>query len=117
MAKPTKDRVPLTSAWNAIKSGDDTLKKSASKFVPNILIPIGKYDQALLNYTKQLTDKDQLSQFFKDIIKAFKTAADANKKFTAERTKIDEETDKRSDVATAKLNGFADDPEADIAAV
>jgi hypothetical protein len=116
MAKPIKDRVPLTAAWNAIKSGNDTLKKSPM-FKPDVMGPIGNYDKALLGYTKQLTDRLKLSDFFKEMSTAFSADTASSKQHADARDKIDKETDAKTDKYADELEKYGGDPDADMSVV
>lgn len=116
MAKPIKDRVPLTAAWNSIKSGNDTLKKSPM-FKPDVMVPIGNYDKALLGYTKQLTDKDKLSDFFKEMEKAFSANLEAGKQHVQARDKLDAESDAKRTKYANELEKYGGDPDADMSVV
>ena len=116
MAKPIKDRVPLTAAWNSIKSGNNTLKKSPL-FKPDVMVPIGNYDKALLGYTKQLTDRDKLSDFFKEMGDAYATDLAATKQHADARDKIDKETADKIKKYAGELEKFAGDPAADMSVV
>ena len=113
MAKPTKDRVPLASYWNSIKSGNDTLKKSPL-FKPDIMGPMGKYDQALLNYTKQLTDKDKLSDCFKAIAKTVTDTATAVATQMEALDKVYEEGQSKKTKDMNRLYQLEDSPNADM---
>lgn len=116
MAKPIKDRVPLAAAWNSIKSGNDTLKKSPL-FKPDVMVPIGNYDKALLGYTKQLTDKDKLSDFFKEMEKAFSANLEAGKQHAQARDKLDAEAAAKRTQYANELQKYAGDPDADVSVV
>jgi hypothetical protein len=116
MAKPTKDRVPLASHWTSIKSGNETLKKSPL-FKPDIIGPIKKYDQALLNYAKQLTDKDKLNDCFKSIQKTITDTSNGAREKAEALNKVENEG---RDKLTKNLNAlFAheDKPDADMTVV
>src|SRR5687768_2472485 len=116
MAKPIKNRVPLTSYWNSIKSGNETLKKSPL-FKPDIMGPIGKYDQALLTYTKQLTDKDKLGDYFKNMEKVI-TANEAECVQHAEASeKLKKETAAKRSKYAVELDKHSQNPDADMNAV
>ena len=116
MAKPIKDRVPLTATWSAIKSGNDTLKKSPM-FKPDVMGPIGNYDKALLGYTKQLTDRDKLSDFFKEMSTAIGVNETATKQHADARDKIDKETAAKVNKYADELEKYGGDPDADTNAV
>jgi hypothetical protein len=118
MAKPTKDRVPLTSYWNAIKQANPSLTKSPL-FKPDIMGPIGNYDKCLANYTKQLTDKDKLLDMIKDMVTALSAVKDQIDKHCDERDKVDAQDKVLLNKFASELNGFknAPDSDADMAAV
>jgi hypothetical protein len=113
MAKTTKDRVPLATYWAKIKAGNPTLNKSPL-FKPDIMGPIGKYDQALSNYTKQMLEQDKLRDVVKAIPKIWEADLPKVRALQQERTKLEESTTAGAKTDWEKINALVADEDADV---